>query len=90
MFATKKIEVAIWGIASLIMLVIAVMHPRSLHCILVIVCAIISIACYRSKKKKTVGKMCKDIVKNIIAILFLCCFGQFLNILFQIFESSKQ
>ncbi len=64
------------------MLIFAILHPRILYCILVIVCVIISITCYRSKKKKTVGKMCKDIVKNIIAILILCCFGQFLNVLF--------
>ena len=78
----KKIEFIIWSIISLIMLIFAILHPRILYCILVIVCVIISITCYRSKKKKTISKMCKDIVKNIIVILILSCFGQFLNVLF--------
>lgn len=82
MLTTKKIECTIWSIISLFMLIVAVMHPRIIYCILVIVCGIIDIICYRSKKKKTVGKMCKDIVENIFVILILWYFGQFLNILF--------
>ena len=78
----KKIECIIWSIISLIMLIVAVMHPRIIYCILVIICVIIDIICYRSKKKKTVGKMRKDIVENIFVILILWCFGLYLNILF--------
>ncbi|MDE6747467.1 MAG: hypothetical protein K2K21_00150, partial [Lachnospiraceae bacterium] len=61
MLTTKKIECTIWGIISLFMLIVTVIHPRIIYCILVIVCGIICILCYRSKKKKTVDKMRKDI-----------------------------
>lgn len=82
MLITRKAEGAIWGIISLIMLLAAVIHPRIIYCILVIVCGIIGIICYRSQKKKTIGKMCKDMVVAVIAILILCYWGQCLNVIF--------
>lgn len=82
MLTTKKIEGTIWGIISLIMLVAAVIHPRIIYCILAIVCGIIGIICYRSQREKTIGKMCRDMVGNIIVILILCYLGQYLNIIF--------
>lgn len=80
--ATQKIEGIIWGIICLFMSVIAVLHPRIIYWILVIVCGISGIICYRSTRKKTVGKICKDVIGSIIAILILCYLGQYLNIIF--------
>ncbi len=82
MSATRKVEGIIWSIISLIMLIVAIMHPRIIYWIVVIVCIIIAITCYKSHKKKTIGKICKDIVVSIIAILILCCWGQCLNVIF--------
>ena len=78
----NKIESVIWGIISLTMIVIAVMHPRIIYWILVVVCVVHSIMCYRATTRKTVGKMCKDMVGSIIAILVLCYLGQWLNLIF--------
>lgn len=80
---TKKIETTIWGIITCIMLVIAVMHPRIVYLIILFICGMLGLVCYKSQKEKIVGKMCKDLIGNLIVIWILYSFfGQYLNIIY--------
>lgn len=65
------------------MLVIAVMHPRIVYLIILFICGMLGLVCYKSQKEKTVGKMCKDLIGNLIVIWILYSFfGQYLNIIY--------
>lgn len=78
----RKAESTIRAIICLGMLVIAVLHPRIIYGIAVLICVISCVISYKSKKDKTVAKMCKDVVEGIIGIMILCYCGQCLNILY--------
>ena len=59
------------------------MHPRIIYLIILFVCGILGLVCYKSKKEKTVGKMCKDLIGNLIVLwIFYAFFGQYFNIVY--------
>ncbi len=78
----QKKEFVLWCIISLVMLIITITHPRIIYGIMVIVCGIYSILCYRSTRKKTLGKICIDMIGNVLSIVMICYIGQCLNIIF--------
>ena len=79
----KKIETTIWGIITCLMFVITIMHPRMIYLIILFIGVILGFACYKSKKEKTVGKMCKDLIGNLIVLwFFYAFFGQYFNIVY--------
>lgn len=80
---TQKIETTIWAIITCFMLVIAVMHPRITYFILILICGMLGLVCYKSKKEKTLGKMCKDLIGNLLALWILYSFfGQYINFIY--------
>ena len=82
---TRKIEGCFWLIVCLIFVFIAILHPRIVYLFLVIICAIDSMVCLKTKSAKpsrTISSWCLKMVGNILAILLVCYWGQFLNSFF--------
>ena len=82
---TKKMEGFCWMIMSFVFVLIAILHPRIIFFMLIIVCMIGSIVCFKvksSKPPKTIGGLCIKMLGNILAIIFVCYLGQFFDVFF--------
>ena len=82
---TRKIEGCFWLIVCLTFILIAILHPRVIYLFMFIVCAIVSIVCFKSKSTKpprTISSLCIKMLGNLLAIIFVCYLGQMLNVFF--------
>lgn len=77
---TRKAENMIRIAICSVMLIIVILHPRVIYWITFIICVIRSLICFHLKQEKHVTIMCQEIALSLFGIVFLCYFGQFLNL----------